>query len=268
MIFIPETSRQDDLDFLRSLVNQTEAFSVAGWDDVTYVTNDLYIYIDGDVVYVEDSTIPTIVKTKLDYPDYATVSANVIYQPAVSGLHGRLDMDSGVELAPNSVSPSCSREDAHTSHLRVDDGYPSQQRWFSARNHPRSFDEAPQKTTMEAKGTKFERERSWAVNARRHHAFLEQLEQGDLRRYKFPLWKNPPKEISKVFFCMRGGNMEKMIHTDSVSLTDSVIIDGKGVASYYDWEGSDGVGAEDTILKRYRMYATSICGGRNDSRDD
>lgn len=269
MIFIPETSRHDDLDFLRSLVNRTEAFSVASWDDMAYATNDLYIYIDGDVVYVEDSTIPTIVKTKLDYPDYVTVSANVVYQPAVSGLHDRLDMGPEVESTPNFEKFPSSGENWHASQLSVPDGdeYSGQHRWFQMRNHRRLLDETLGTTSMEAKGTRFDLDQNPAVHARRHHAFLEQLERGDLRRYKFPLWKNPPNEISEVFFCMRGGNMERTTHSDSITATESLIIDGKGVVSHFDWKVSDGVG-QDSILKRYRMYAASICRERYDLGDD
>jgi hypothetical protein len=44
-------------------------------------------------IYIEDSTIPAIVKRLLDNPKYFAVSANVLNNPALSWVHYSMDVD-------------------------------------------------------------------------------------------------------------------------------------------------------------------------------
>jgi hypothetical protein len=55
-------------------------------------------------VYFEDNAIPALVKRLLDNPQYFAVSANVVNNPALSWVHGKMGLYEGYYPVSN-----CSR---------------------------------------------------------------------------------------------------------------------------------------------------------------
>lgn len=81
MVFIPQTNDTASLEWLASIVQKTSAYSVWTSPADAYGkmnSRTLFVWLDGDVVFLEDHTIPTIVRTMLDNPDSLMVSANVM----------------------------------------------------------------------------------------------------------------------------------------------------------------------------------------------
>ena len=94
-IWIINTREQMDINFLEELIKEVPEYSqhiVAGYEYAYQILerNTTYIKIDDDVVFMEDHTIPAIVKKLNDNPQYSLVSANVMNQPALSWVHYHL----------------------------------------------------------------------------------------------------------------------------------------------------------------------------------
>lgn len=249
--------------------------------------NVMYIRIDGDVVFLEDHTIPTIVKTKLDHPSSLMVSANVANEAALATLHSH----PGVALPYlpelyNFEQPGQSKlqlnQDWRTSglpqwqgpadfHVRRGFRPPFQgHRWLLPAEA--DSDRAPIAESMHTEtGPTLQ---DWTVSAQQHYSFLHHLESGDLTRYKFPIWVDPTEPISQNFGCFWGNDAETLRETfddipsqelyEAWSRPDGshphVIIDGKGLVSHYSARlGPAGLDSTD-LLSRYRAYAQeNIC---------
>lgn len=248
VVFVPETSDSRHLEWLDETVNKTDSYSISQ-SLPTADAKNVYIKIDGDVVFIEDNVIPTIVNTKLQHPDTSIISANVIHQPAVAEFHHR----PGVVL-PRLLDINYSSRDAKPS--------PSERSWNPFwpywRNMLNSwfpdkprFPSHPTVSSSVSATKKY----AWLLQAQQHNSFLHHLERGELQSYKFPLWKNPPGEVSGAFIVLPNGNT-----TTTKSSAKNVLIDGKGVVSHYD--GTAGLAGLDStdILDRYRKYAAEhIC---------
>ncbi|KAJ5895454.1 hypothetical protein N7495_007145 [Penicillium taxi] len=291
VVFIPQTTDAVSLDWLYSLVQKTPEYAISppGHDMDWKIARDktMYIRIDGDVVYLEDLTIPTIVKTKLDNPDSLFVSANVVNEAALASLHSH----PGVALPylpelhhveQPSRSKSQLSQDWRASSLppwegpadfRVENGFkpPFQgHRWLLPIEGGSYHDPiASSVYTKTGPGLK-----DWTVSAQQHYSFLHHLEYKDLTRYKFPLWVNPTEPISQNFGCFWGQD-SKLLRTifehdsiDSEELLRSwtasngthpnVAIDGKGLVSHYSASlGTAGLDSTD-LLERYRAYAQEM----------
>ncbi|KAL2000829.1 hypothetical protein VTN02DRAFT_2568 [Thermoascus thermophilus] len=287
VVFVPQTGEEESLRWLNSVVRQTPAYYISHsssgdvWDIAEKGT--LYIRIDGDVVFLEENTIPTIVRTKLQHPDALMVSANVIHQPVLASLHNH----AGVAL---SYLPELHHvsQPARSTPQRVDDWRLSDlppwegpadfriqkefqppfknHRWLLSNDSER--ERTPIAATMHSdEGPGWSH---WTVSAQRHYSFLHHLEEGDLRRYKFPLWVDPTGTVSEDFVCIWGDDVIAARTVHQSQQTSNVgrpipkkqprkhIIDGKGVVSHYSAEaGVQGLDSTD-ILQRYRGYAREM----------
>ncbi|KAL4932268.1 uncharacterized protein BDV17DRAFT_191853 [Aspergillus undulatus] len=92
VVFIPQTNDTESLDWLMYTVNEDLSYSFSEAEGLVSATANesmdiLFVWIDGDVVFSEAHTIPTMVKTKLDHPDSLIVSANVINEAVLEKLH-------------------------------------------------------------------------------------------------------------------------------------------------------------------------------------
>lgn len=274
MVFIPETTDSEHLDWLESSVNATVAYSMENFENLKFSAHDLYINIDGDVVYLEDTAIPTIVKTIMDNPDTVAVSANVIHQPATASLplHEDVTLPYLPELhrrepelgrkAELSLSWRASRLPTWDGpgSFRVQKGFRppfAGHRWLpSLPPDDRYMDQSPAAAERTETGPEWD---SWTTHAQQHYSFLHHLERGRLRRYKFPIWRNPTAEISDAFFCARGADMGMLARQGAFpEFGKQTIVDGKGVVSHYDHQaGLEGLDMTD-LLKRYRAYAEEV----------
>lgn len=277
VIFVPQTNFPDSLEWLTSLVDETPLYSIWESGDSLVSTRQgkevLYIWIDGDMVFLEDHTIPTVVKTTLDHPGSTVVSANVINAAALQALHSH----SGVALPylPELMASATSlSQDWRVSTLPQWDGPanfsvlkdflpPSDNhRWLLSSDG--NADRTPISTSVYTDhGPGLDH---WSVHAQQHYSFLHHLEAGNLYRYKFPIWKNPSEAVSQSFICFRAQEKNLLQEQErangrlsqvagKIRDTNQLIIDGKGLAVHYTMDtNSKGLEATD-ILHRYRAYA-------------
>lgn len=291
VVFIPQTTDAVSLDWLYSIVQKTPEYAISppGRDMDWKIAHDntMYIRIDGDVVYMEDHTIPTIVKTKFDNPDSLYVSANVVNEAALASLHSHpgvalpyLPELHHVEQASRSKSQLS--HDWRASSLphwegpadfRVQEGFkpPFQgHRWLLPIDDSSDRDPIGSSVyTNTGPGLK-----DWTVSAQQHYSFLHHLEYNDLTRYKFPLWTSPIEPISRRFGCFWGRDskvLQAIFEHDSTDddqllrpwvasdgTRPSVSIDGKGLVSHYSaFLGTAGLDSTD-ILERYQAYAQEM----------
>ncbi|KAJ5338744.1 hypothetical protein N7541_010708 [Penicillium brevicompactum] len=288
VVFVPQTEDAVGIDWLYSIVNQTPEYTIAPvgraieWQLAE--ENVMYIRIDGDTVFLEDNTIPTIVKTKLDNPSSLMVSANVVNEAALASLHSH----PGVALPylpelyhveQPSRSKSQIQDDWRPSSLPRWQGPPNFRvtkdfkppfqghRWLLPRGA--SSDRDPIATSVYTDiGPTLD---DWTVGAQQHYSFLHHLEENDLGHYKFPIWVDPTEPISPDFGCFWGNDAVAVRHTFNHKARNSsshgsggnrphVIIDGKGVAAHYSArQGVAGLDATD-LISRYREYALeNVC---------
>jgi hypothetical protein len=289
-VFIPETAEQMHLEWLYETVNKSDSYSIkSSWQELPSSNNnenknnDLYVKVDGDVVYIEDNVIPTIVNTKLEHPKMTLVSANVIHQPAVAKFHRRpgVVMTQLFDFNSWTAATSYEHENQHEPSLPYWKNVLTMrwQKWLRrAGRLPGALGETSAYSTntniaaaSSASLSATERY-SWISQAQQHNSFLHHLERDDLQRYKFPLWKNPPEEISGAFVCAARADMTALMskteeedsNPPSQLLKKHTVIDGKGVVSHYDgMAGVDGLDATN-VLDRYRRYAEeNVCPKRD-----
>ncbi|KAB8231037.1 uncharacterized protein BDW43DRAFT_144123 [Aspergillus alliaceus] len=282
VIFIPQMNDTESLEWLTSVVERTPRYRISETAD--YVQwggtdkNVMLIKIDGDIIFLEDHTIPTIVKTKLDHPGSLIVSANVINQAALQTLHSHPGI--ALPYLPEVFPSSDQTQDWRVVNLppwegpadfKIYKGYspPSKShRWLPLTEE--NGDRTPIATSMyDDNGPGLD---DWTVHAQQHYSFLQHLESGDLYRYKFPMWVNPTESVGLNFLCLEAGDprvIDSIIEQDVDQLamkaaqevqgsSRDVIIDGKGLAAHYSADASlDGLDSTD-ILCRYRAYAKEV----------
>ena len=243
----------------------------------------LYIRIDGDTVFLEDHTIPTIVKTKLDYPDSLMVSANVINEAALASLHSHpvvalpyLPELHHVEQPSRSKSQlshdwraSSLPEWRGPASFRVRKGFKPPfdgHRWLLPAEAGSDRDPISASVYTETGPTL----KDWTVAAQQHYSFLHHLESDDLSLYKFPLWVDPTDPISQNFGCFWGRDAEALLDIFKHDMNSEelvrpwisengtrphVTIDGKGLVSHYSARSAaSGLDSTD-LLVRYLAYA-------------
>lgn len=282
VVFVPLTNHTEDLEWLASKADGISSYRVASTGkslvDTVEDKSALIVWIDGDVVFLEDHTIPTMVKTKLDRPYSLVVSANVINQAALARLHSHpsIALSYLPELQPTQPAD---RDTWRASTLprwkgpsgfQIRKGFPmlKEHRWLPSDNE--AFDRTPIGTSIYPDDDPDWDE--WTVKAQQHYSFLHHLELDDLRRYRFPIWKNPPESISTSCLCFMGYNVrsvepylmqEKQDAASSLSESEArsgkeITIDGKGVAAEYSSDHkSQGLDSTD-VLRRYRSYAREM----------
>lgn len=245
--------------------------------------NVLYIRINGDVVFLEDHTIPTIVKTKLDNPAALMVSANVINEAVLASLHSHPGvalpyLPELYHIEQPSRSNSQALQDWRASNLpqwqgpadfRVQKGFTPPfegHRWLLPAEMHSDQDPIATSTYTDTGPTM----QDWTVSAQQHYSFLDHLESNTLDRYKFPMWTEPTEPISQNFGCFWGNDVQALRDIFKKGLSNEdllnswtrpdgtrprVIIDGKGLVSHYSADaGANGLDSTD-LLDRYRAYA-------------
>jgi hypothetical protein len=289
VVFLPQTNDTESLEWLRSTAERTSAYFISEttdspFDVVDRVVETLFVWIDGNVVFIEDQTIPTMVKTKLDHPNSLIVSANVINQAALERLHSHpsIALPYLPELQPaQSIDHDSWRASAlprwkGSTEFQVPRGFSQpfkNHRWLPS--DIEGFDHTPIGMSVYSDdGLNME---DWTVKAQQHYSFLHHLELDELNRYKFPIWTNPTESMSTAFFSFTSADAETAeaflqrngSHTKALKVTENedqrtkdVIIDGKGIAAHYSSEhGSKGLDDTD-LLQRYRSFAREmVCPG-------
>lgn len=271
VIFIPETTTTETshLEWLHGLANSSDLYSIGtARDTMTYSSRDLYLQIDGDVVYIEDHTIPTIVNTKMQHPESLIVSANVIHQSAVAKFHQRTGVIIPYLPEPflgqkQLLSSTLSENSSNKRHGLLWSILPRRMRELFENNNNSSSN-----NIMNNNPPQTEKSNNWIVQAQQHYSFLYHLAQGTLGVYKFPSWTNPPNTVSTALFtCIRGGDMDLISERKSQTswLRKRTIIDGKGVVSHYSSDeeaGLPGLLDSTDVVQRYQSFAEeNVCPG-------
>ncbi|EAW13332.1 uncharacterized protein ACLA_053780 [Aspergillus clavatus NRRL 1] len=287
--FVSQTNDTRSLEWLTSTVEDTAAYRISTTQDAldqTHLNKEtLFIWLDGDTVFLEDQTIPTIVKTKLDHPNSLAVAANVVNQAALAALHSHsgitlpylpeIDATSAIaQLSPEET------QDWHASKLprwsgpndfNIREGFPTpahKHRWLLSDEN--QVERTPISASMyTTEGPSFGH---WTVKAQQHYSFLHHLELDDIYHYKFPSWSNPAESVSRNLLCFWEADASAVqfhiLENDSQIPFRSkestgghardIIIDGKGLAAHYSSDG-EAEGLESTdILQRYGAYAREM----------
>ncbi|KAJ5207146.1 hypothetical protein N7491_002222 [Penicillium cf. griseofulvum] len=286
VIFVPQTDDAVSMEWLYSIVNQTPEYAIfsRGYEKEWEVAKDnvMYIRIDGDVVFLEDNAISTIVKTKLDNPSTLIVSANVVNEAALASLHSHPGtalpyLPELYDVKQPSRSKSQLKHDWRASSLPRWQGPLSFKvhkdfeppfkghRWLLPGDAGSDRDPIARSVYTDTGPTLHD----WTVGAQQHYSFLHHLENNDLGRYKFPIWVDPTEPISDNFGCFWGNDavdLHRIFRNDNQNgssrnwhMPDGsrphVIIDGKGLVSHYSArQGAAGLDATD-LITRYRAYA-------------
>ncbi|KAJ5964602.1 uncharacterized protein N7479_004478 [Penicillium vulpinum] len=286
VVFVPQTDDTVSMEWLYSIVNQTPEYSISshGHEMEWNVAKDnmMYIRIDGDIVFLEDNAISTIVKTKLDNPSTLMVSANVINEAALAFLHSHPGtalpyLPELYHVKQPSRSKSQLKHDWRASSLprwqgplnfkvHKDFEPPFEgHRWLLPRDAGSDRDPIARSVYTDTGPTLHD----WTVGAQQHYSFLHHLEDNNLGRYKFPIWVDPTEPISENFGCFWGNDavdLHRIFRNDHQNTSSHnwhmsdgspphVIIDGKGLVSYYSArQAVAGLDATD-LITRYRAYA-------------
>ncbi|KAL4888545.1 hypothetical protein BDV59DRAFT_188432 [Aspergillus ambiguus] len=284
VIFVPKTTDPTSLAWLESLTESSSQYTISQPGNETRPRGDrppdMYIWIDGDVIFLEDHTIPTIVKTKLDYADSSVVSANVVNQASLQTLHSHpgTALPYLPELPPVGESPPSRQNTSNwrvanlsrwegPADFKVDSGFSppaDSHRWLLSGIE--DMERTPIATSMFGElGPGMDH---WTVHAQQLYSLLYHLEMGNLYRYKFPMWSNPVQSISANLLCLRGvddfNTLQLFLQRNQSAVLDSrevreaygvdrrILIDGKGLAAHY----STDAGLDTTdVLRRYQLYA-------------
>ncbi|MCJ1379589.1 hypothetical protein MMC17_002691 [Xylographa soralifera] len=292
-IFVVRTDDQDDLAYLEELLVANPKYSAhhsAGsgfdysqmWSAVE--KGNVYVKIDDDVLYIEDSTIRSIVKRKVEHPEYIVVSANLVVQFALTWLHyhlGALHPYLPELTHRKSYTPTTSWR---TSELPYWDGpadfnmtnfeIPDHHRWLPLAPGAEDIEKTPIADIKYGIGGIGWEE--WTVGAQQHYSFLENLEKDELWRYEFEMWDIHYDRLSINLIAIMGDDviaMGPMPRDDEELITQiyskqtgrHVVADGHGVAVHHGYwlmsehDGKKGMETTD-VLDRYRAYAQeNIC---------
>ncbi|KAF5969526.1 hypothetical protein FBULB1_10205 [Fusarium bulbicola] len=305
VIFVERTKDPHDLALLKKLLESEssyEKWSVEMSDDDNFSSgfgnsydrvedHVMYVKIDDDIVFMEDTVIPSIVKKRLDHPEYYVVSANVINQPLLSWVHWNLgairpylpEVDSEGKAMPSKQSGQ-KPLDWNPSNLppwNGPEGFSSENwehndtthRWLpldeGGKDH--ILDTTPiEATEYNPMGRGWTQ---WTIGAQQHFSFFENLWKKKLSAYKFETWDFQYERMGIQFVALLGRdiNRAKPIEADDENhfscnmpraLGRHAVADGRGVAAHYSF-GSQRAGMDRTdIIDRYRSFArNNICTG-------
>jgi hypothetical protein len=214
----------------------------------------MYIKIDDDIVrtqlsdlatgesnqsqvFMEDSVIPTITYTKWMHPEYFIVSANIMNQPSLSWVHYHLGavkpyLPETVVSGGSTPSDEPQRKPTswRASELPEWDGPPDfhmtddwtsphpQHRWLPlgpSSTGTRTLDDTPiVQTSYDAFSNGL---RHWTIAAQEHYSFFDNLERGELFRYKFHRWDYNYTRMGIQFVAIMGDDInlgKPMTHHD------------------------------------------------------
>ncbi|KAI9787045.1 MAG: hypothetical protein M1816_007716 [Peltula sp. TS41687] len=294
--FIVKTEDTDDLKWLDKAIAKTPGYTKVtvstgsvdykafdfsnAWESIQRDT--LYIKIDDDVVFIHEDAIPHLVETKLKYPKYLAVSANVVNSPLISYIHYHLGASRPFlpELTPPSQKAPGGRGAWKTSELPMWDGPENftmtldteppfkGHRWLPL-GEGRNTDDMPiALVEYNSFGTGWNK---WAIAAQEHYSFLMNLEEDPhLDVYRYRIWETIYDRLSINFLAIMGndildngpvpaGDEEYFTQVLPKKLGRHIAIDGNAVVAHYSFgpqisHEPAGLGWTD-ILDRYRAYS-------------
>ncbi|KAI4226058.1 MAG: hypothetical protein L6R36_003462 [Xanthoria steineri] len=223
VIFLARTADVGDLLYLDHLVNSTAGYSrrnVTGgstygqaWEVAERGT--MYIKIDDDLMFIEESAISSLIATKVAHPEHLLISSNTINSPRLAWLHSHLGaIHPYLPEISSPPAPDASKDtvDWRPSLLPLWEGDPStfafpshparasnhQQRWLPV---PAPFKDSLEGTPASLLQYESSTEglRNWAIAAQEHYSFLQNFERGQLWRYGMSKIDDESKDDSKLW---------------------------------------------------------------------
>ncbi|KAF4998332.1 hypothetical protein FGRMN_3212 [Fusarium graminum] len=303
VIFVERTKDPHDLAFLNKLLESEASYEkwqveMAGEDNFSSGFGNsydrvedsvMYVKIDDDIVFLEDSVIPSIVKKKVDHPEYYIVSANVVNQPLLSWVHwnlgamrpylpevdttGKAKLSEVSSQKPLDWSPSGLPSWNGPESFSLAEWKPEdiKHRWLPLKRGGKDhiLDTTPiEATEYRPMGRGWT---EWKIGAQEHFSFFDNLHNKKLSAYKFDSWDFQYERMGIQFVALLGKdiNIAKPIAADDEhhfsctmprTLGRHAIADGRGVAAHYSF-GIQRAGMDRTdVLDRYRSFAReNIC---------
>ncbi|MCJ1405839.1 hypothetical protein MMC11_009069 [Xylographa trunciseda] len=292
-IFVVRTDDVEDLAYLEELLVANPKYSAhrssgSGFDYSQMWSavekGNVYVKIDDDVLYIEDSTLRSIVKRKVEHPETIIVSANLVVQFSFAWLHyhfGALHPYLPDLTDPKTYTPTTSWRRSELPYWDGPDDFnitnfeaPDHHRWLPLKPGINDIEKTPiADIKYMVGGIGWE---EWTVGAQQHYSFLENLEKDELWRYAFDMWDVHYDRLSINLMAIMGDDviaMGPMPRDDEELITQiyskqtgrHVVADGHGVAVHHGYwlmsehDGKKGLETTD-VLDRYRAYAQeNIC---------
>ena len=170
------------------------------------LSSDKFILIsDTPKVFIDNSTIPRLIDSKIAHPEHLLTSANVINNPALSWVHYHLGVIRPYlpELTPPPLSsptswrasklPLWAGDSSFFLHQHVSPPFRNH-RWLPLGPGYYNLDGTP--ITLTAYSDHGAGWKNWAVAAQEHYSFLEHLEKGDVDQYHFGTWDYQYERLS------------------------------------------------------------------------
>lgn len=247
------------------------------------------VKIDDDVLFIEDGTIRSIVKKKLEHPEYIGVSANLVVNFATAWLHNHFGAVHPYlpDLKPPpfaNATPNWRVRDLPAWTGPKDFDITAYEKTITAISHHRWLPVPPE--DPQARKTPIARAEptlgtsgwhTWMVATQQHYSFLYNLQAGQLWRYGFQTWDAMAERVSINLFAISGEDVEAMgpmpaadeqfITMDYPRKTGrAFVIDGHGLAVHFGYasmakKSESDLRVEGTdVLQRYGLYAReNVC---------
>jgi hypothetical protein len=231
-------------------------------------------------VFIEDSTIASIVDRMLQNPHYFAVSANIINSPTTSWLHYGLgaylpylpELDMAYHPKPvTNREWRASQLPAWSGPL--DFATPSEY-YPPSPNHRWLLSTLPLASTP-ANTLQYDKTgpgwRSWTVAAQAHASFLHHLETNSLDRFKFDLWHQHGYRLAINFVGFWGKDLlealPRMVLPDDEGflsefwpkhLGRDVVVEGQGLVVHFAFAPQRPLLEHTDLLARYKVYADEM----------
>ncbi|KAI9804742.1 MAG: hypothetical protein M1825_001110 [Sarcosagium campestre] len=306
--FIRRTQDKEDLAYLDELLASSSSYGLANvtdveriedyastWDNLQLDKETIYIKIDDDVIFIEDNTLESMVKVRVEHPEYLAVSANSINNPALSWVHWHLgairpylpemkppDESRADDLDWNrrkswraSELPTWQGPDDHFIDFKSDFPAPfNGHRWLPLRKTTNDDNTPVNVDTYDKAGPGWN---FWTIAAQELYSFLENLENDELYRYKFDVWDYKYDRLSINLIAIMGKDVianRPFPSDDEQYLTVELpkilgrhsVVAGQGTSVHYSfraqvWGHNLHALAWTDVLDRYRAYAEEkVCG--------
>ncbi|KAI9893080.1 MAG: hypothetical protein M1814_000627 [Vezdaea aestivalis] len=298
--FMTMTEVKEDVAWLDAAVAQTPGYRKIynetkpklEWNDGygTLERGAMYVKIDDDVVYIDNTTIPRLVRTALQKPEYLIVAANAINSPLLSWVHylmGAVKPFLPELHQPEGTAEVGAKVDWHTSGLPIwkgplnytvlrDTPKPYENHRWLPMESGKTTDLTPiSRAQYDAFGQSWN---EWGIAAQQHYSFFANAEEdASLEMYKFKIWETGYTRLSINLIVFRG---EDILDNGLVPAQDEeyltvelpkklrrhVAVDGQAMAAHYSFgpqvaHEHGGWGKKDTglgytdIMERYRSFA-------------
>ena len=152
---------------------------------------------NGKKLFIDDSTIRSIVKRKVEHPEYVIVSANLIVQFAFAWIHyhlGAIQPYLPEQSIIDKKHPTSSWRNSKLPYWDGPDNFTVEEfkpppgghhRWLPLAPGTGDNERTPIPRVQYSDGVSHE---DWMVAAQQHMSFLQHLEKDELWRYDFEMW--------------------------------------------------------------------------------